>query len=314
MRLESAREAAVQPCPSALSRLVRRPRCVGALLVGVACFGTVSRVEAQEDHRLTWSSRWRRVGVPEYVAIGGFVSGYLVAQQLISPAEAALWTLPLPMDEDLREALVAESRSGRRLTGVLSDSLALLSLAQPLLIDSLIVTAAFDNNPDVAWQMQVISVEAYAFSLFLNGTAKRLFARERPYGVMCAVDPNYTDCADRDRFRSFYSGHSAMTATSAGLVCAHHTHLPLYGGGIADTAACGAAVAGTLATGILRIASDKHWASDVFVGHALGFLSGYLLPSLLYYRSFRATPREEHAPATAAPLSPPPQLTFSGVF
>src|SRR5690606_36190453 len=101
-------------------------------------------------------------------------------------------------------------------------------------------------------------------------------------------------------------------ATGAGLACAHHTHLPLYGGGIADLRACLGAVTLTLTTGALRIASDKHWATDVLTGHLIGFSVGYVLPSLLYYRAFSATPEEENAQPLSQPLRP--QLMYSGEF
>jgi hypothetical protein len=34
------------------------------------------------------------------------------------------------------------------------------------------------------------------------------------------------------KFQSFISGHTLMAFTGAGLICAHHSHLPLYGGGV----------------------------------------------------------------------------------
>ena len=50
-------------------------------------------------------------------------------------------------------------------------------------------------------------------------------------------------------------------------------------------------------TGGLRVASDNHWASDVVIGHLTGYVSGYLLPTLLYYKEFRITPRDDHPPS-----------------
>jgi membrane-associated phospholipid phosphatase len=188
---------------------------------------------------------------------------------------------------------------------------AALSYLPPLLIDPMIVAGIDDNNPDVAWQMYVISAQSYAITLTGNAIAKRFFARERPYARSCARNPYYSSsCENADRFRSFYSGHSAVTATSAGLICAHHTHLPLYGGGIYDSATCVAAVTGMLATGALRIVADKHWQSDVFVGHVLGFGVGYLLPTLLYYRGFRAQPDPQSASAPLARSSPVMTASF----
>jgi hypothetical protein len=55
----------------------------------------------------------------------------------------------------------------------------------------------------------------------------------------------------------------------------------LYQNDILDVGTCALAVAGTAVTGAMRIASDNHWASDVIVGHLMGYASGYLLPTVL---------------------------------
>jgi membrane-associated phospholipid phosphatase len=72
----------------------------------------------------------------------------------------------------------------------------------------------------------------------------------------------------------------------------------------------------------LRIASDNHWASDVLVGDLMGYLSGYLMPTLLYYKQFRLTPHEDAPPAPSRPLftalpivtDRSAQLTLLGIF
>lgn len=281
-----------------------------ALALALACACFFEPAESAAQQRLKWRDSWGRVGRIEYATTIGFGLGFLTTQYLIPPAETALWTRPIWFDAAARNALVFRSESSRKLAGRFSDGVAIASMLQPLLIDSLIVAGLGDDNSDVAFQMGVISAQSYSITLFANGVAKRVFARERPYGAACARDPSYTDdCENLDRFRSYYSGHSAMTATSAGLVCAHHTHLPLYGGGIADLSACLVAITGTLVTGTLRIASDKHWATDVMTGHVIGFASGYLLPALVYYRSFLYEPEESTQGALAQP-----QIVYSGTF
>ena len=42
-------------------------------------------------------------------------------------------------------------------------------------------------------------------------------------------------------------------------------------------------IALTLATGAMRMASDNHWATDVHMGHLVGFSSGFLIPTLFFY-------------------------------
>lgn len=265
----------------------------GLLLVATPCAA---------EQRLRWQPGWRRVGIPEYVGMPSLFLGHFATRYLLPPVAEPLWTRPLLFDRQVRASLGLESRGGRQLAGDISDWVALASLSQPLLIDSALVAGLGDDNPDVAWQLGVISLQSFALTTFLNTVSKRAFARQRPYGAGCADDPSYSsDCESGDRFRSFYSGHAAITATSAGLVCAHHTHLPLYGGGIYDAAACIGALLGTITTGTLRVVADKHWATDVVVGHVVGLASGFVVPSLFYYRSFQARP-EAAAATSAAPV------------
>ncbi len=103
----------------------------------------------------------------------------------------------------------------------------------------------------------------------------------------CDRDASYDRrCDETARLNtSNVSGHTTIAFTGAGLVCAHHLHLPLYGGGAPDTVACVAAMSVATAQGVLRISSDNHYATDVILGAALGIGSGYFLPRLLHYRS-----------------------------
>jgi membrane-associated phospholipid phosphatase len=118
--------------------------------------------------------------------------------------------------------------------------------------------------------------------------------RERPFKTAyCSENPSDPDCASGDS-SSFLSGHASTAFTGAGLVCAHHGAMPLYGNKIADTGACATALAAATVTGGLRIVADKHYASDVIAGAALGLASGWLMPKLLHYTSW-GTPPEEQA-------------------
>jgi hypothetical protein len=50
-----------------------------------------------------------------------------------------------------------------------------------------------------------------------------------------------------------------------------------------DAAACATGLALATAVGVLRIAADRHYATDVLLGAGVGLLSGWLLPWLLHY-------------------------------
>ena len=91
-------------------------------------------------------------------------------------------------------------------------------------------------------------------------------------------------CGTGNDFRSFFSGHAAATSTSAALVCIHHQHLPLFGGGAADLAPCVAMVTISFVVGMLRLAYDEHWASDVMIGWADGnFCRATCSPAALHF-------------------------------
>jgi len=64
----------------------------------------------------------------------------------------------------------------------------------------------------------------------------------------------------------------------------HHAHLPLYGGGAGDVAACVGAYGVAATTGVLRVMSDNHYMTDVTVGAVLGTAVGLGVPYLLHYR------------------------------
>lgn len=252
---------------------------------------------------LHWHQHWQTVGPREYVTVGALAAGALAVSAFVPAPDRARWTTPILLDEPVRELLRVDSRSGRQTAEAISDGLFLWEVIHPAIIDPLLVAWWARKSPFVAWQMLVIDAQAYSLTLLLNDVVKRLTARARPWieSPGCEQDPNAEECGSGGRFVSFYSGHAAVTATGAGLICAHHTQLSLYQSDLLDTGMCALAVLGTAVTGAMRVASDNHWASDVLIGHLMGYASGYLLPTLLYYREFRATPHDHPvAPSYAA--------------
>jgi len=55
-----------------------------------------------------------------------------------------------------------------------------------------------------------------------------------------------------------------------------------------DRLACARDVFLATADGILRIVGDRHYATDVLTGAAIGFSFGYGMPTLLHYGVSRA--------------------------
>ena len=114
---------------------------------------------------------------------------------------------------------------------------------------------------------------------------------ERPYGRNCGTSTlpsDAVDCEGSIHYRSFFSGHSAFSFTSAALICVHHFENDLLGAPW-DALSCigGYAVAGTTAT--FRVVSDVHYASDILTGALVGTLVGYGVPLLHYRRAHTAS-------------------------
>jgi len=259
---------------------------------GVPCpFCEPSAAFPRGPSGLHWHDHWRSVGWPEYSAIALSAATY-AGLQFLPAAQSPSWESPILFDTAARNLLRLNSASARSTAESVSDILSVAEVAYPLLVDPLLAWAVRES-PSVAWQMSVIDAQAFAFTLVLNEATKRLTSRERPYVDQCEVDPSGAHCNSSGRYLSFYSGHAAMTATGAGLICAHHTQLNLYQNGALDLGTCALGILATTVTGVMRVASDNHWASDVLVGDLQGYLSGYLLPTLLYYKEFRASPSNE---------------------
>lgn len=254
---------------------------------------------------LHWHEHWRRVGTREYVSIAA-LAGSLLATELFWPAaEQPRWQKPILFDDAVRDALRIDAASGRNTAANVSDVIVAWGVVHTAIVDPLLVAWGARQAPDVAWQMVTIDAQAYALSLLLSEVTKRVFARARPWAVEenCDENPGAGECASGYPNHSFFSGHATVSATSAGLLCAHHTQLNLYGNAVLDVGTCVLAVAGTALTGALRIAADNHWTTDVLVGHAVGYASGYLLPTLLYYQAPRVTPGDDPGTrVTAVPM------------
>jgi membrane-associated phospholipid phosphatase len=254
-----------------------------------------SSPDRSPSSEVVWDPRWPRFRTSEYVATAIF--GAAAFASLAIPPSEGRWTEINGFDASVRGAVRIESG---RLRGAARDASDLLIglMINHLSLDALLVTWWFHGRGSVAWEIVWIDAEALALNAALNGLFAGLTSRERPYREECDKPEalQNDDCRSQKRYRSFFSGHTSTAFTAAGLVCSHHAHLPLYGGGAADTLACAASFAAAAAVGTLRVVSDQHFASDALTGAAVGTLTGLGLPWLLHYRG--GAPR--HGAARAA--------------
>jgi PAP2 superfamily len=263
-----------------------------AIVAILAVILLAPNAQAADPDRVEWSDDWHRVRVAETLDAVALGIGSFAVNEAWDPPKRTNWTGGILFDNWARREFVAHTPGLQGTAATYSDNMMLASIAAPFAVDVYLVTLGVHQNVDVSGQMLMINLQSLALTGFLSLLAEHAVARQRPYVPECAADGHVYDaqgqrllnsCSGPADNQSFYSGHSAITATMAGLTCAHHQHLPLYGGGAADLAPCLVMISASLSTGLARLMADKHWGSDVVLGWSIGTFSGYVLPSVLHY-------------------------------
>ncbi len=219
------------------------------------------------------------------------------ATHAVSREHASAWRGGIVLDEPARDGLRVRTPEGRETAAAVSDALlsatilstAALSLAGPLA----------RGDAQLAGEASTLHLLSLALTVTLGDLAKRTVGRARPFERACRETPSAPGCESPDTFASFYSLHAGIAFTSAGFSCGMGTSHSLSGDPVADAAFCGVSLAFAAATGLLRIAADRHYLSDVIVGAIVGFLIGYAVPlALLPSRaSVQSTPAPTLSPA-----------------
>ncbi|MBI5069234.1 MAG: phosphatase PAP2 family protein [Deltaproteobacteria bacterium] len=140
---------------------------------------------------------------------------------------------------------------------------------------ALLVSSLQHGDARTALEDGLMLVEATSVAVLATQVAKLAAARLRPYAW---ADP--AGGHGPDSRRSFWSGHTAFTfaaASAAGTVARlrGYRSWPWI---------LGLGLAGAAATGWLRMAADRHWATDVLVGAAVGTAAGLGIPAWLHGR------------------------------
>ena len=234
-------------------------------------------------HRFSWN--FKRVHPAEGAAAGALAA---TAIALIPIDPERRWVGANSFEVWFQRRLLAPD-SAQHKYGTASDVLAGVSIGTPVLVDLVGVVLIGDRNRDVGLQMFAIQAQAFAISGFVTNVVK-LSGRARP----CAVDG---DCAsDADANESYFSGHASLAFTGAGLTCAQHVHLKLFGRA-GDAAMCAGVLATATVASVFRVVANRHWMTDALTGAGVGLISGWLMPWLMHYRhdlSERAHDKRRH--------------------
>ncbi len=277
-------------CLAALALLVSRPgfaddasppsSTAGASQTDRAAL--TASAQAEPRRRLEWNPRWYTFRPIEYVttAVTGAAAIFVFLD--VKASDHPKWIGPILFDTPVRDALRLRTRAGIQTALDASYYAALITPVQTL-VDSIVLPLA-DGNPELAWQLALMDAQSFALSGLVTASLYDTVGRARPSYAECKAGTSVDPLCNAGAYASFPSGHTSAAMTGAGLLCAHHGALPLYGGGAWDVAACVEGLTVGATVGVLRMMADRHYASDVLTGGAIGFFSGYGLPMLLHYR------------------------------
>lgn len=236
--------------------------------------------------KVEWKNEWPKFAPVEgALTLGATAVGFVLERKLDEPSFT--FTLEIPLIDTLpRSILRSRNIQRQRIIADYSDLGFRLMAFFPYVFDAGVVALGFHQNPEVAAQLALIDVQALTLSGITQLVFSRFVGRRRPYVQDCGKPGAAAEdsCGVANDVRSFYSGHASAAFTSAGLVCVHHQHIPLYGGGPVEAWACMWALGVATATGLLRVASDNHYLSDVLFGAGVGWFYGYMMPKLLHYQ------------------------------
>jgi membrane-associated phospholipid phosphatase len=257
---------------------------IAATALVLASLSTAA-VSSADEPSLSWNPAWPGIHWSEYVTTGVFLplgsfGGFVVPQRVDK------WTGDFLFDRSFQKRVRAGDRGTRETAVILGDVLFYGLWAYPAVVDVGIAAMAVHRSWDVAWNMLWIDLQAYSIAGSVGLLTQKLVGRRRPFVERCSDEPDYDpDCGDDDAgSQSFISGHVGIAFTGAGLMCAHHAHLDLYGGGWGDVMACSMSLLGASVVAGARLVGDRHYLSDVVFGAVNGLAWGYLMPELLHYR------------------------------
>ena len=298
--------------------------CGAILTVGA----TLGRGAYADPDKVEWGEDWPRVKWWEVVAALSLTVGDTEFEDRVPLPNHATWTQPILFDTAARNLFRGHTAAIQQFASTSTDIMYKAGALVPFIVDDYFAAASVHQNADVAWQLATIDFQSFGIAGLVSLAAEHGVGRSRPYTQSCDANNQVLDarghlmqtCGTGNDFRSFYSGHATATATTAGLVCVHHQHLPLFGGGFADLAPCLLMIGVSATTGVLRLVYDEHWASDVMIGWADGVLSGYVLPSLMHFGFGDGRPLGEiqsgslDAIPTLLPVPGGTELGMLGVF
>jgi membrane-associated phospholipid phosphatase len=229
------------------------------------------------------AASWPRQELPvsplwDGIAAGALGAATLIVQFGVPNPSVPKWSSTTGFDDWVRGWLKISSESGRNTAAFTSD-LFVYTLAAAPFINAFFVAGWEHERWDVAWKLAALDAETLLTVTFVSLSLQKLTARERPFVKDCQTNPNLSECSIGGKYASFPSAHTSVVFAAVALECFHHGFLDTSHTGW-GAAVCPVTIVVATGTALLRVAADRHWATDVIAGALLGGGLGYAIPAL----------------------------------
>ena len=226
----------------------------------------------------TWPRQDLRVSpLWDGVAAGALGAAVLVVQFGVPNPSEAKWS-STGFDDWVRGWLKISSESGRNTAAITSDIFVYTLAAAPF-VNAFFVAGWEHERMDVAWKLAALDAQTLLTVTLVTISLQKLTARERPFVKDCQTNPSLSECSIGAKYASFPSAHTSVAFAAVALECFHHGFLDTSHTGW-GAAVCPVTIAVATGTALLRVAADRHWATDVIAGAVLGGTLGYAIPAL----------------------------------
>lgn len=199
------------------------------------------------------------------------------------PEAQPRWRGGVLLDDEARAALRLRTDEARTRASSASDWLVRFLVALPFVLNAVLAATLLRKRRLLAAQLFLFTALALSLNGLMQGWVSRGVGRERPYLQECGHASPPTDCSRSAAAGqvSFYSGHASTAATGASLAWLYAGHAPTRVA-LLGWLVRGVAVVAALATGLLRILADRHYATDVIAGAVAGVALTLLVSRVMW--------------------------------
>jgi hypothetical protein len=220
-------------------------------------------LDAVLEDALAYFTAPARFGLAEWGALAGVAGG-----------SVGLMALDETLRRDVRDGSYSQDASTVLTRGSDFGEIAYANI----LTGATYLTGLIAGSDDIRITGRLLG-EGLLLSGVVTMSLRYVFGRERPYRADGAWD--FEMLQTSNEIQSFPSGHTTVAFTVASVLSDR----------IAHPAATAVLYSAATLTGLSRIYLDRHWTSDVFLGAAIGTVTGIFL-------SRREDARSEPAPAS----------------